>query len=90
MSRLERRLFKIADEIARIDEEIRLTAEELAVLRHLDDDAQRDAAVGGPLERDDARVTSGDVARFEEALDRLRGQRDRLDEKRARLLDRLG
>jgi hypothetical protein len=90
MSRLEQRLFKIGDEIARLDDEIHRTAEELAMLRHIDDDAQRDAAVSGaPLDRDDARVTAADVARFERALASLGARRERLAAKRARLLRRL-
>jgi len=89
MSRRTDRLFRITDEIERLDEEIRLTAEELAMLRHIDDDARRDAAVGGPLERDDARITSGDVARFEKTLADLEAKRARLDAKRRTLLERL-
>ena len=89
MSRRTDRLFRITDEIERLDEEIRLTAEELAMLRHIDDDARRDAAVGGPLERDDARITSGDVARFEKALADLEAKRARLEDKRRKLLERL-
>jgi hypothetical protein len=89
MSRRTERLFRITDDIKRLDEEIRLTAEELNMLRHIDDDAQRDAAVGGPLERDDARVTAGDVARFEKTLADLEAQRDRLRARLRKLLDRL-
>jgi hypothetical protein len=90
MSRHTERLFRITDEIARLDEEIRLTSEELSMLRHIDDDAQRDAAVSdAPLDRDDARMTSGDVARFERALETLRSRREKLDAKRRRLLGRL-
>ena len=44
-------------------------AEELQVHRHIDEDAQRDAAVSGnPLDRADARETAGDVARFEAVI----------------------
>jgi hypothetical protein len=90
MSRRTERLFRITDEIARLDEEIRLTAEELAMLRHIDDDAQRDAAVSdSPLDRDDARVTAGDVARFERAVQSLSAKRAKLDTKRRKLLEHL-
>ena len=91
MPRRTDRLFRITDEIARIDDEIRLTEGELSMLRHIDDDAQRDAAASGsPIDRDDARMTAGDVARFERALEALRERRDKLDAKRRRLLERLG
>jgi hypothetical protein len=89
MPRREDRLFKISDELQRLREEIRLTEEELRIHQHLDDDARRDAAVGGPIERDDARVTSGDVARFERLLSELNGRFDRLEAKRRRLVSRL-
>ena len=87
--RLQKRLFRLNDEILRLQEEERLTAEELYVLEHLDDDAQRDAAVGGPLERDDARATAADVARFRRAVVVLREEREALEDKRDRLLARL-
>jgi hypothetical protein len=89
MARTHDRLFRLNEEIARLAEEERLTAAELEVHRHLDDDARRDAAVGGPLERDDARLTSSDVARFGRALALLRDRRLRLEAKRDRLLARL-
>ena len=90
MARIHDRLFRLNEEIARLQEQERLTAAELDVLRHLDDDARRDAAVGGPLERDDARSTAADVARFTGALAHLRDRRERLEAKRDRLLARLG
>lgn len=89
MRRIERKLLKINDEIAALAREEQLVAEELVMLRHLDDDAQRDAAVGGPLERDDARGTSGDVVRFERHLATLGAKREGLEGKRQRLLARL-
>ena len=90
MKRRVRRLFKINDEIAALDEAVRLAEEELIFHRHLDDDAKRDAAVSGnPLDRADARETSADVARFEEHIESLRDERAQLEAKRARLLDRL-
>jgi len=89
LGRIERKLLKINDEIAALTRDEHRVAQELGMLRHLDDDAQRDAAVGGPLERDDARGTSGDVARFERHLARLGAQREALEQKRQRLLARL-
>lgn len=89
MRRIERKLLNINSEIAALAREENLVTEELGMLRHLDDDARRDAAVGGPLERDDARGTSGDVARFERHLARLRAKREALEVKRQSLLARL-
>jgi hypothetical protein len=90
MARIHDRLFRLNDEIARLREEERLTVAELDVLEHLDDDARRDAAVGGPLERDDARTTASDVERFRRALGDLAARRKRLEAKRDQLLRRLG
>lgn len=91
MGRLERRLLAITDEMSRLREEIRLTAEELRIHEHLDDDARRDAAVdGGPIEREDARLTRSDVARFERLLAGLESRLAALEEKRRRLLAKLG
>lgn len=89
MSRLERRLLRLLDRMTHLDEEIRLTGEELVVHRHLDDDARRDAAVGGPIEREDAAVTAGDVAQLEALLVVLRSERVRLERRIAGLTARL-
>ncbi len=90
MRRLERKLFRINDEIAALGEAERLATEELGFHRHLDDDARRDAAVSGSsLDRSDARETSSDVARFERHVAGLRRRRERLEARRARLLARL-
>jgi len=90
MSRIHVRLFRITDEIDRLRLEERLTDGELGMLEHIDDDAQRDAAVGGSLERDDARVTASDVETSRRALRHLRGKLAKLEAKRDRLLKRLG
>jgi hypothetical protein len=89
VKRIERRILAIADQIAALDEQLRLTREELIIHQHLDDDARRDAAVGGPIEREDARITGSDVARFQAVANRLERQITRLEGKRARLLSRL-
>ena len=68
-----------------------MAAAELEVHRHLDDDARRDAAVSGnPIDREDARDTAADVARFSHLIVHLREERQRLEAKRDRLLARLG
>lgn len=90
MKRIERRLFEIGDALRALDEAERLAREELGYHEHLNDDAQRDAAVSdSPLDRADARETAADVARFERHLDQLRRERARLEAKRDRLLRRL-
>ena len=90
MKRRERRLFQLNDEIASLLEAERLAEEELIFHRHLDDDAQRDAAVSGnPLDRADAAETAADVARFEQHIINLRRDRAQLEARRERLLNRL-
>ncbi len=87
--RIERKLFRLNDEIAGLIEEERLILEELSYHRHIADDAQRDAAVGDADDRAFAREIEGDVPRFERALEVSRAWRAGLEEKRAELLARL-
>jgi hypothetical protein len=90
MRRAEKRLFAIADRLAAIEREVQLARQELTYHQHLDDDAQRDAAVSeSPLDRADARETAADVARFESLLRRLDQERERLLDRRRALLRRL-
>lgn len=87
----ENRLFRLSERLERLAEEERLAAAELEVHRHLDDDARRDAAVSGnPIDREDARDTAADVARFERLVAGAQEKRRRLEAKRDRLLARLG
>jgi hypothetical protein len=87
----ETRLFRLSERLERLAEEERLAAAELEVHRHLDDDARRDAAVSGnPIDREDARDTAADVARFERLVAGAQEKRRRLEAKRDRLLARLG
>ena len=91
MGRREERIFRMNDEIGALQRDQALAAEELIMLQHLDDDAQRDAAAyDEPMDRADARETSGDVARMEGHIDHLRDARQRLERKRDRLLRKLG
>jgi hypothetical protein len=90
MKRRERKLFEIGDALEALEEAERLAIEELGYHQHLNDDAQRDAAVSGsPIDRADARETAADVARFERHLESLRSQRRKLEAKRTRLLEKL-
>ena len=89
MRRLEKKLFWVTDQIAALREEHRQAGEELVFHRHLDDDAQRDAAGGSELDKADARETAGDVARIEAHLADLEGAIAAAEAKRDRLLERL-
>ena len=90
MKRIERKLFRIGDELAAIDEAIRLAREELIFHDHLNDDAQRDAAVSdSPLDRSDARETAADVARMQDHIESLEITKRRLEIKRQKLLAKL-
>jgi len=90
MARREERLFRMSDEITALRRDEDLAVEELIMLRHLDDDAQRDAAAyDTPMDRVDAKETSGDVARMERHITELRRTRASLEAKRDRLLRRL-
>jgi hypothetical protein len=90
MKRIERRLFRLIDEIAALRRAEELAEEELNYHRHLNDDTQRDAVVSGsPIDRADARETASDVARFEKHIDDLRKKRAWLEGKRDRLMGRL-
>ncbi len=90
MKRIERKLFRMSDQIAAVEEAIRLAREELIFHDHLNDDAQRDAAVSdSPLDRADARETASDVRRMQGHIAGLEQDRERLEKRRARLLRRL-
>lgn len=90
MGKVERRLFRIADEVARLVTERDQAREELEFHRHIDDDAQRDAAVSGSnMDRLEASSTAADVRRFERRLRSIETRLGRLEDKRSRLLDEL-
>jgi len=90
MGRSENKIFRLNDEIAALEREERLVAEELTFHRLIDDDAQRDAAVSDdPIDRADARQTAADVSRFESVLTDLGRKKEKLIRKRDRLVDRL-
>lgn len=90
VGRIEERIFRLNDEIEDLRREEALIIEELQFHRHIDDDAQRDAAVTGlPADRSFAQSSAADVARFERALEDLRRRRAVLEQKRDRLVRRL-
>ena len=89
LKRVHRRIFRINEQIARIEEEATQVRAELEMHRSIDDDAQRDAAIGNYIDREEAGLTSADVRRFERTLDLIEAQRERLVRKRDVLLARL-
>lgn len=90
MGRVERKILAINDELIGIDREEYLVREELSFHQHLNDDTQRDAAVSGnAMDRDDAKGTAQDVARFEARLQKLAARRSSLESKRNALIARL-
>jgi hypothetical protein len=91
VARLERKIFRINEELADLALEEARLREELQFHRHLNDDAQRDAIVSDhPEDRALAYETANDVARFERAASDLAARREKLEAKRDRLLARLG
>jgi hypothetical protein len=91
MGRREERLFRINDEIAALRRDEYHAREELIMLGHLDDDAQRDAAVSGQtIDAADARETAADVARMGRHVRDIQAALERLEQKRDRLMAELG
>lgn len=90
MRRIERRLFQLNDEIAAVRRAEDLAREELIYHEHLNDDAQRDAAVSdSPIDRADARETGSDVERFKRHIANLVKTREKLEAQRDRLVKKL-
>ncbi|MGA7095936.1 MAG: hypothetical protein WB245_00040 [Acidimicrobiia bacterium] len=89
MKRLHRRIFRLNDKIESLETEMRLVREELGYHRSIDDDAQRDAAIGNYIDREEAGLTAGDVRRFERTLAQLIDRREKLKRKREQLIARL-
>ena len=90
MRRIEKKLFKLGDQLASLREARRLAEEELTFHRHLHDDAKRDAAVtGSPFDREDEAVTRGDVARLQRHIDNLSKLIEQIEERRVKLLRKL-
>jgi hypothetical protein len=91
VKRHERRLFRVADELARLRREEELVAGELELQRHVTDDVVRDAAVAdAPAERAEAREATKNRDRLELALADVRRRIGQTETRRAELLQRLG
>ena len=81
-----KRLQAVMGQLDRLDDEVQRVRDELSYHRSLADDAARDAAVyDDPVERENARITARDVARFEKQLAKLQARQTRLRAKRDRL-----
>jgi hypothetical protein len=89
VKRTAKKIFIINDRIKDIDRELALTRAELEFHRSINEDAQRDAAVGNYIDREEAGLTRGDVRRFERTIDRLETRKAKLKDKRASMLDQL-
>lgn len=90
MQRLERKIMKLNDKIAELREEHRLVTEELSYHRHINDDAQRDAAIGSSDDRSFAKSSARDVERFERSAIGIAERIEKIALERDRLLVRLG
>jgi demethoxyubiquinone hydroxylase (CLK1/Coq7/Cat5 family) len=87
VKRIERRIFQLNDQLTSLASEQAAVEAELSALRLIDEDAQRDAAIG--YDRLEATSTRGDVRRFERALEAIARRRSDLADRRQRLIDRL-
>lgn len=89
VKRLHKHLFRINEQLARLGEEITQVSAELDYHRAINDDAQRDAAIGNYIDREEAGLTAADVRRFEKTLTTFNARREKLVTKRDRLLKTL-
>lgn len=90
LKRVHRRVFRLNDKIASLEAEIGSAEAELEFHRSINEDAQRDAAVGNYIDREEAGATAADVRRFETTIAKLRARRDKLIEKRDHIVATLG
>ena len=86
LKRVHRRLFRLNEKIAKLEKEASQVEAELEYHRSINEDAQRDAAVGNYIDREEAGLTAADVKRFENTLADLDSKRATLVAKRDRLL----
>lgn len=84
------RIAGINAQISVLDGQIEQVAAERSMLRHIDDDAQRDAAVSGSYDdRAEATRTGADVVRMDKQMARMEGTRSKLVASRDRLIRKL-
>lgn len=89
MRRIEKKLFRLTDEIAALAAEEQRLKAELAEHQRLHDDARLDAVDGDAEDRAVFREIQPDVDRFRRAVDDVRTRRALLEGKRAELLAKL-
>lgn len=89
MKRVHRKLFRLNDRISALTAEAEQVAAELAYHRSIHEDAERDAAVGNYIDREEAGLTAADVRRFEKTLSELERKKAGLVAERDRLIARL-
>jgi hypothetical protein len=89
VKRIHRRLFRLNEKIASLQKEADQVAAELEFHRSISEDAQRDAAAGNYIDREEAGLTAADVRRFERTLDHVENKTAKLIAKRDRLLSKL-
>lgn len=89
LKRVHRRLFRLNEKIAQLEAEATQVAAELEYHRSINEDAQRDAALGNYIDREEAGRTAADVRRFEKTLALLAAKREKLTARRDSLLARL-
>ena len=90
MAGVERKLLTIADRQAALRAERAQVEAELEYLRHIDDDAQRDAVISeSEFTRMEAGSTAADVKRFERRLRTIGRELERLEARRRTLLPKL-
>jgi len=89
LKRVHRRIFRLNEKIAKLEKEAAQVEAELEYHRSINEDAQRDAAVGNYIDREEAGLTAADVRRFESTLADLDSKRETLVTKRDRLLANL-
>jgi len=87
MRRLEKKLLKVLDELESLTTQRHLVEAELEAHRHIDDDAQRDAAMG--IDRLEALSTRSEVARFNRLLHDIVTRQGHLEATKAQLIARL-
>ncbi len=89
LKRVHRRIFRLNEKIAKLEKEAAQVEAELEYHRSINEDAQRDAAVGNYIDREEAGLTAADVKRFESTLADLDSKGEALVSKRDRLLANL-
>jgi chromosome segregation ATPase len=86
LKRVHRRLFRLNEKVVKLEDEAGQVEAELEYHRSINEDAQRDAAIGNYIDREEAGLTAADVRRFESTLADLNSKREALVTKRDRLL----